>query len=71
MNAISAIQPDVTLLMDIDGVIRSATLAGTVSNEGADGLLGRPWQETVIDRGGDKVRRILDDARAGGVSAFR
>lgn len=71
MNAISAIQPDVTLLMDIDGVIRSATLAGSVSNEPTDGLLGRPWQDTVIDRGGDKVRRILDDARAGGVSAFR
>jgi transcriptional regulator PpsR len=71
MNPISIAQPDVTLLLDMDGVIREATLSGAISKEGVDGWLGRPWGETVSDLGGEKVRRMLDDARARGVSAFR
>lgn len=71
MSSISVAQPDVTLLLDMEGVIRSATLAGAVSSEGVNGWLGRRWRETVTDRGGDKVGRMLEDAKAGGVSAFR
>jgi len=71
MNSIAPAQPDVTLLLDLDGVIRNATLAGAISAEGVNGWLGRPWRETVTDRGGDKIRRMLEDAKAGGVSAFR
>ncbi|CAN5846003.1 transcriptional regulator PpsR [soil metagenome] len=71
MNAISIAQPDVTLLLDMDGVIREATLSGPISKEGVDGWLGRPWGDTVSDLGGEKVRRMLEDAKARGVSAFR
>ena len=71
MNAISIAQPDVTLLLDMDGVIREATLSGAISNEGVDGWLGRQWGDTVSDLGGEKVRRMLEDAKTRGVSAFR
>src|SRR5664279_3372524 len=71
MNSISIAQPDVTLLLDMDGVIREATLSGAISSEGVDGWLGRPWGDTVSDLGGEKVRRMLEDAKARGVSAFR
>jgi transcriptional regulator PpsR len=33
--------------------------------------LGRPWIETVADSGVEKARRSLDDARLGGLSAYR
>lgn len=71
MTSIPAVQPDVTLLLDMNGVIRNATLSGTVSSEGVEDWLGKPWRDTVADRGGDKVRRMLEDAKTGGVSAFR
>lgn len=71
MSSVSITQPDVTLLLDMDGVIRDATLSGAISDEGVDAWLGRPWGETVSDLGGDKVRRMVEDARTSGVSAFR
>jgi transcriptional regulator PpsR len=64
-------QPDVTLLLDLDGVIRDASFSSAMTENGADTWLGRPWVETVPDVGGDKVRRIIDDAVKSGVSAFR
>jgi transcriptional regulator PpsR len=66
----SIAQPDVTLRLDLDGVIRSAELSETFVNEEVEGWVGRPWVETVADVGGDKIRRMLDDAREQGVSAF-
>lgn len=71
MSSISIAQPDVTLLLDIEGVIRNATLSGSISDEAVEGWLGKPWRDTVTDLGGDKVRRMLDDAKSGGVSGFR
>lgn len=71
MSSISIAQPDVTLLLDMQGVIRNATLSGTISAEAVGDWLGKPWRDTVTDLGSDKVRRMLDDARSGGVSAFR
>lgn len=71
MSSISIAQPDVTLLLDMEGVIRNATLSGSISAEAVDSWLGKPWRDTVTDLGGEKVRRMLDDAKAGGVSAFR
>lgn len=68
---ISIAQPDITLLLDLDGVIREANLSSTISHEDVGGWLGRPWVETVGDVGGDKVKRMVEDARASGVSAFR
>jgi transcriptional regulator PpsR len=71
MSNINIAQPDVTLLLDLDGVIREATLSRSLSDEGIEGWLGKPWNDTVVDSGGEKVRRMLTDAREQGVSAFR
>jgi transcriptional regulator PpsR len=64
-------QPDVTFLLDMDGVIQSVTFANSVAEEPADDWRGRPWVETVADVGSGKVTRMLEDARESGVSAFR
>ena len=58
-------------MLDLDGVIRDATLSNAVSQELAADWLGRAWVDTVDDIGGDKVRRMVADAREGGLSAFR
>ncbi len=64
-------QPDVTLLLDMDGVIREVSLAESLAREDAQALVGRPWDETIADSGGEKVRRLVDDARGSRVSVFR
>jgi transcriptional regulator PpsR len=64
-------QPDVTLLLDMDGVIRDATFSSSIPEDGAAAWLGRPWGDTVTDVGGDKITRMIDDAVRSGVSAFR
>ncbi len=71
MSNINIAQPDVTLLLDLDGVIREATLSRSLSDEGVEGWLGKSFNDTVVDTGGEKVRRMLSDAREQGVSAFR
>ncbi|MFN3351061.1 transcriptional regulator PpsR [Pseudorhodoplanes sp.] len=71
MSNINIAQPDVTLLLDLDGVIREATLSRSLSGEGVHDWLGKRWTETVVDVGGEKVQRMLSDAREQGVSAFR
>jgi transcriptional regulator PpsR len=67
MPATPHVQPDITLLLDMDGVIREATLSPAMGGEKLDAWLGKPWGEI----GGDKVRRMVDDARVSGISAFR
>ncbi|HVY33650.1 MAG TPA: transcriptional regulator PpsR [Caulobacteraceae bacterium] len=62
--------PDVTLLLDMDAVIRDVNVSNTVSGEFVKTWVGRPWIETVAESGVEKVRRSLDDARLGGVSAY-
>ena len=64
-------QPDITLLLDLEGVIQSATLSSVISVEAIDAWHGRPWVDTVREIGSGKVKRMVEDARANGVSAFR
>jgi transcriptional regulator PpsR len=73
MNSLVTIaQPDITLSLDLTGVIRGATLAGTMPDgEELGAWVGRPWAETVEAIAGVKVARMLEDARNSGVSAFR
>jgi len=72
MNEVSIARPDVTLVLTPEGVIREVTLGGAIVAEpGTDAWIGRPWGETVSDVGGDKVKRMVEDARSKGVSAFR
>jgi len=70
-SGVNLAQPDVTLLLDLEGVIQDVTLSNDLSQEAVEGWRGRPWFETVADVGGGKVRRMLEDARDSGVSAFR
>ena len=54
----------------MDGVIREASLANSVSDEGAEGWVGRPWAETVGEPGSESILRMLAAARTHGVSDF-
>lgn len=65
------VEPDITLVLDLEGVIEKATLARSVGNESIVDWIGKPWAEVVDVAAGDKVRRIVEDARTTGVSAFR
>lgn len=71
MTGLSIAQPDVTLFLDLEGVIRDVELSTAVPERGVEAWRGRPWAETVLDVGGDKVRRMVEDARTHGVSGFR
>jgi len=64
-------QADVTLLLDLDGVIREATFTSAVGTENADAWVGRAWIDTVERPGATNIKRMLDDARTTGISAFR
>ena len=73
MSSVHFAQPDVTLRLDLSGVIRQATLSSAISREGGEGLdewIGRPWEDTVAGGGNAQVQRMLADARAEGVSSF-
>ncbi|MFZ5738379.1 MAG: transcriptional regulator PpsR [Pseudomonadota bacterium] len=65
------VHADVTLLLDMEGVIREATLSPAMAAESVDGWLGRRWSDIAGNDGSDKVRRMVDDARRSGISAFR
>jgi transcriptional regulator PpsR len=71
MALVPAVQPDLTLLLDMEGVIREATLSPSLGSESVDSWLGRSWTEIAGDAGGDKIRRMVEDARSSGISAFR
>ncbi len=70
MSEFNAPQPDVTLLLDMEGVIREATLSSSMSKENIDGWLGRPWSE-VVGPAGEKIQRMMQDTKRTGISAFR
>jgi transcriptional regulator PpsR len=70
MSEFNAPQPDVTLLLDMDGVIREATLAPSMAKENIDGWLGRPWTE-VVGGAAEKIQRMMHDTQRTGISAFR
>jgi transcriptional regulator PpsR len=70
MSTVSFAQPDITLHLDMGGVIRRASLSGTIEEESVEDWLGRPWADTVAV-GGKSVQRMVDDALRSGVSAFR
>ncbi len=71
MSGVNIANPDITLVLDTQGVIREATLANAIASEGVDGWLGLPWPDTVAQVGVEKVRDIVADARTSGISAFR
>ena len=70
MSEFNAPQPDVTLLLDMDGVIREATLSPSMSKEDIGDWIGHPWSE-VVGAAGEKIQRMMQDTRQTGISAFR
>ncbi len=64
-------QPDVRLELDLEGIIQDVTLSAEFPDQDLSDWIGKPWVETVVDPGSAKVRRIVEDARSTGVSAFR
>nr|WP_294560609.1 transcriptional regulator PpsR [uncultured Rhodopila sp.] len=64
-------QPDVTLVLDLAGIIQDVTLSNDISGESVEEWRGRAWCDTIADMGGAKVSRMVEDARDSGVSAFR
>jgi transcriptional regulator PpsR len=70
MSEFNAPQPDVTLLLDMDGVIREATLSPSMSKENVNAWLGRPWSE-IVGGAAEKIQRMMQDTRRSGISAFR
>ena len=71
MNGANAAQPDVTLLLDLNGIIKEVSLSHALADEGVDAWVGQPWVDTVADMGAEKVRRMVEDSRASRVSVFR
>lgn len=70
MTSVHFAQPDVTLRLDLAGVIRHAALSDAIGDEAIEGWVGRPWAETVAVGGDAHVARMLHDARSSGVSSF-
>ncbi|MBK1721685.1 transcriptional regulator PpsR [Thiocystis violacea] len=64
------LHPDVTLFLDQQGVIQRTAVSSLVSYEALQDWVGRPWSETVEPSGSDALRRMVEDARVSGVSAF-
>lgn len=67
---LNASQPDVTLFLDIEGVIREATLSPGMSKENVDEWVGRPWAD-VVGESEAKILQMMQDTRQSGISAFR
>jgi transcriptional regulator PpsR len=64
-------EPDITLVLDENGVIEKATLSQAIADEKIESWVGRSWSDIVGGAGGDKVKQIIEDACRTGVSAFR
>jgi transcriptional regulator PpsR len=70
MTRVAITQPDITLVLDWDGVIRDASVSASIAKEGLEGWVGRRWTDTVGETAGEQVRRLVEDARDRGLSAF-
>ncbi len=69
-SGVNLAQPDITLMLDMSGVIQDVILSNDMSDETVDDWRGRPWVETVGDSS-IKILRMVEDACLSGVSAFR
>lgn len=69
MTNVNAAQADVTIFLNMEGVIRDITLSNAFSEGETDNWIGRPWVETIADPG-DQASHMVEQARASGVSAF-
>jgi transcriptional regulator PpsR len=63
MTSLNFAQPDVTLTLDLAGVIRHAALSSTISDEGVEDWVGRAWADTVGEGGDAQVRQVFPSGR--------
>ena len=47
MDSVTIAQPDVTLHLDMEGVIKDASLSDDIPERGMTNWHGKPWSETV------------------------
>jgi len=71
VSGVKIAQADVTLILDMNGIIQDVTLSNEVADENVDGWHGRLWPDIVGDSGHNKIERMVQDALQSGVSAFR
>jgi transcriptional regulator PpsR len=64
-------QPDVTLLLDNEGVIRDIKLSEENAEDRLGEMIGCAWIDTVADVGSEKIKAMVADARASRVSGLR
>jgi transcriptional regulator PpsR len=69
-STVSFAHPDVTLSLDLSGVIVRAALSNAVSDQITADWIGRAWADTVSNEGNARVHQMLRDACATGVSSF-
>jgi transcriptional regulator PpsR len=70
MSPVNLTQPDLTLHLDRDGVIRDTKMSDRIELDGLQPWHGRPWSETVTSPGFEMIDRMVRDAWHTGVSAF-
>jgi transcriptional regulator PpsR len=58
-------KPDITLMLDRDGVIREVSPSVAMKNEALDRWRGRPWGETVPPELGGRVAQAIEASRNG------
>lgn len=72
MTVFSFAQPDVTLILDAEGVIKEATLSPALaSDESLANWVGRRWVDTIPEGGAEKIQHMVKEARSSRVSVFR
>ncbi len=70
MNSASPAQPDITLLLNTEGVIQEVTLSDALAGERIDAWIGRPWAETLSDGANAKLKPMIPGGRNQRVSVF-
>ena len=63
------VKPDITLMLDADGVIRKAEASEALADEGVGALRGRSWTDTIDPAVTEQIRGMIEGARNAGVSS--
>ncbi|WP_375459440.1 transcriptional regulator PpsR [uncultured Enterovirga sp.] len=66
-----ATRPDVTLVLDREGLVQQTSVTDTLSEPDVSEWLGRPWQDTVADGAIEVAKAMIKDAETEGVSGFQ
>jgi len=70
MSSAPSTRPDLTLILDAEGLIEEAIAGASLVDEDLEAWIGQRWDTTVADVGPTKVRRLLETARDQRVCGF-